>query len=82
VRKSPQVTEMLPLLYRHRLSTGDFGSALEQFLGSGAGLVGGRRCGAYRRPRMRLSVNRRGSTSRRGCRSSGAVADHPALPPQ
>lgn len=37
-RKSPQVTEVLPLLYLHGLSSGDFGPALEQFLGSGAGL--------------------------------------------
>jgi putative transposase len=37
-RKSPQVTEVLPLLYLRGLSTGDFGPALEQFLGSGAGL--------------------------------------------
>ncbi|WP_433662310.1 IS256 family transposase [Nocardia sp. CA-128927] len=37
-RKSPQVAEVLPLLYLHGLSTGDFGPALEQFLGSGAGL--------------------------------------------
>ncbi len=29
---------MLPLLYLHGLSTGDFGPALEQFLGFGAGL--------------------------------------------
>ncbi|WP_249645207.1 IS256 family transposase [Nocardia sputi] len=37
-RKSPQMTEVLPLLYLHGLSTSDFGPALEQFLGSGAGL--------------------------------------------
>jgi putative transposase len=37
-RKSPQMTEVLPLLYLHGLSTSDFGAALEQFLGSGAGL--------------------------------------------
>jgi putative transposase len=37
-RKSPQVTEVLPLLYLHGLSSGDFGPALEQFLGTGAGL--------------------------------------------
>ncbi|MDT5160688.1 MAG: hypothetical protein QOC90_998 [Mycobacterium sp.] len=37
-RKSPQMTEVLPLLYLHGLSTTDFGPALEQFLGSGAGL--------------------------------------------
>jgi transposase-like protein len=37
-RKSPQVSEVLPLLYLHGLSSGDFGAALEQFLGSGAGL--------------------------------------------
>jgi transposase-like protein len=37
-RKSPQVTEVLPLLYLHGLSTGDFVPALEGFFGSAAGL--------------------------------------------
>ncbi|MDF1489794.1 IS256 family transposase [Tessaracoccus caeni] len=37
-RKSPKVAEVLPLLYLHGLSSGDFGPALEQFLGTGAGL--------------------------------------------
>ena len=37
-RKSPKVAEVLPLLYLHGLSTGDFVPALEQFLGSAAGL--------------------------------------------
>ena len=37
-RKSSQVAEVLPLLYLHGLSSGDFAPALEQFLGSGAGL--------------------------------------------
>src|SRR5206468_6648636 len=37
-RKSLKVTEVLPLLYLHGLSTSDFGPALGQFLGSGAGL--------------------------------------------
>jgi len=37
-RKSPRVAEVLPLLYLHGLSTSDFGPALTQFLGSGAGL--------------------------------------------
>jgi putative transposase len=37
-RKSPQMTEVLPLLYLHGLSSGDFAPALEQFLGTGAGL--------------------------------------------
>lgn len=37
-RKSPQVAEVLPLLYLHGLSSNDFGPALEQFLGSSAGL--------------------------------------------
>ncbi len=37
-RKSPKVAEVLPLLYLHGLSTSDFAPALEQFLGSGAGL--------------------------------------------
>jgi hypothetical protein len=35
-RKSPKVTELLPLLYLHGLSSRDFVPALEQFLGSGA----------------------------------------------
>jgi transposase-like protein len=37
-RKTPKVTEVLPLLYLHGLSTSDFGPALGQFLGSSAGL--------------------------------------------
>jgi putative transposase len=37
-RKSPKVAEVLPLLYLHGLSSSDFAAALEQFLGSGAGL--------------------------------------------
>jgi hypothetical protein len=37
-RKRPQVTEVLSLLHLHGLSSGDFGPALEQFLGIGAGL--------------------------------------------
>ncbi|HEX8769969.1 MAG TPA: IS256 family transposase [Acidimicrobiales bacterium] len=37
-RKSPQVSEVLPLLYLHGLSTSDFAPALEQFLGTGHGL--------------------------------------------
>jgi transposase-like protein len=37
-RKTPQVSEVLPLLYLHGLSSGDFVSALGQFLGSSAGL--------------------------------------------
>ena len=37
-RKTPKVTEVLPLLYLHGLSTGDFVPALGQFLGSSAGL--------------------------------------------
>jgi transposase-like protein len=38
VRRSPKVAEVLPLLYLHGLSTGDFVPALAQFFGSGAGL--------------------------------------------
>jgi transposase-like protein len=37
-RRSPKVTEVLPILYLHGLSTGDFVPALGQFLGSSAGL--------------------------------------------
>jgi transposase-like protein len=37
-RKSPKITEVLPLLYLHGLSSKDFVPALEEFLGTGAGL--------------------------------------------
>jgi transposase-like protein len=37
-RKSPKVAEVLPLLYLHGLSTGDFTPALSEFFGSSAGL--------------------------------------------
>jgi len=37
-RKSPQINEVLPLLYLHGLSSMDFVPALEGFLGTGAGL--------------------------------------------
>ena len=40
-RRSPKVAEVLPLLYLHGLSTGDFVPALEAFFGSGR-VVGGR----------------------------------------
>ena len=37
-RKTPKINEVLPLLYLHGLSSGDFGPALGQFLGSTTGL--------------------------------------------
>ena len=37
-RKTPKITDVLPLLYLHGLSSGDFVPALGQFLGSSAGL--------------------------------------------
>jgi transposase-like protein len=37
-RKSPKITEVLPLLYLHGLSSQDFVPALEGFLGTGSGL--------------------------------------------
>ena len=37
-RKSPRVAEVLPLLYLHGLSSGDFGPALSEFLGTSHGL--------------------------------------------
>ena len=39
-RKTPQVSEVLPLLYLHGLSSQDFVPALGQFLGSSSGLSG------------------------------------------
>jgi putative transposase len=38
MRRSPRVTEVLPLLYLHGLSSGDFVPALEEFFGTEAGL--------------------------------------------
>ena len=38
MRRSPKVREVLPLLYLHGLSSGDFVPALEEFFGSEAGL--------------------------------------------
>jgi putative transposase len=38
MRKSPKVSEVLPLLYLHGLSSGDFIPALEEFFGTEAGL--------------------------------------------
>jgi transposase-like protein len=38
VRKSPKVAEVLPLMYLHGMSSGDFAPALAGFFGSGAGL--------------------------------------------
>jgi transposase-like protein len=37
-RKTPQIEQVLPLLYLHGLSSGDFVAALGQFLGSAQGL--------------------------------------------
>ena len=37
-RKSPKVCEVLPLMYLHGMSSGDFAPALEEFFGSSAGL--------------------------------------------
>jgi putative transposase len=37
-RKSPKISEVLPLLHLRGLPSRDFVPALEQFLGSGAGL--------------------------------------------
>jgi len=38
MRRSPKVSEVLPLLYLHGLSSGDFAPALKEFLGAEAGL--------------------------------------------
>ena len=37
-RKSPKVAEVLPLMYLHGMSSGDFVPALDEFFGSAAGL--------------------------------------------
>ena len=59
-RKSPKVAEVLPLLYLHGLSTGDFVPALEAFFGSAAGLSAAAVPAARRpgRPTTRPSAGR------------------------
>ncbi|CAN5662782.1 hypothetical protein BH18ACT3_BH18ACT3_19900 [soil metagenome] len=37
-RRSPKVTEVLPMMYLHGMSTGDFAPALAGFFGTAAGL--------------------------------------------
>jgi putative transposase len=38
MRRSPKISEVLPLLYLHGLSSGDFVPALQEFFGTEAGL--------------------------------------------
>ena len=71
-RKSPQVAEVLPLLYLHGLSSSDFGPALTQFLGRPRPVrgddhpvdqpVAGRRRGVQRRRWPRSTTCTCGST--------------------
>jgi transposase-like protein len=63
MRKSPKVTEVLPLLYLHGLSSGDFVPALEEFFGTGAGL------GLYHHPSHRAVA--RGAGELHGSRPPG-----------
>lgn len=60
MRRSPKVTEVLPVLYLRGLSTGDFAPALEGFFGSDAGLSAstvGRLTEAWRAEHARWSVD-------------------------
>ena len=58
MRKSPKVTEVLPILYLRGLSTGDFAPALGEFFGTEAGLSLPRR--SVRASRSLLAVERQG----------------------
>jgi hypothetical protein len=66
-RKTPKITDVLPLLYLHGLSSGDFVPALGQFLGSSAGLsTANSSSGPARTPRLRPpEVHRRPAMSSR-----------------
>ena len=83
VRRSPKVAEVLPLLYLHGLSGGDFVPALEEFFGSKAGLSAttiARLTEQWQEEReqfMARDLSRRGTTSTcgwtgstRGCASA------------
>jgi len=68
LRKSPKVTEVLPLLYLHGLSTGDFRQALPALLGDdAAGLSPSavtRLLGAWQEEYREGTTTRRGRTAR------------------
>ena len=78
-RKSPKVSEVLPLMYLHGMSSGDFAPALAEFFGSAAGLsasvvtrmtkglagrAGGLRPAQPGRGRLRVLLGRRGALQR------------------
>ena len=76
-RKSPKVAEVLPLLYLHGLSSLDFGPALEQFLGSGAGLSAAKitRLTTHWQDEARLFADRRLSdVATCVCQSTGSTS--------
>jgi putative transposase len=66
-RKSPQVSQVLPLLYLHGLSTSDFAPALQQFLGTGHGLSA---------PTITRLTERWRDEARAFCNRSRAEADY------
>ena len=88
--KSPQINEVLPLLYLHGLSSSDFVPALQQFLGTSSGLSAPvitrltvqwagrgpslRRPGSVRR-RLRLPVGRRRAPARKFVEAVAKVID-------
>jgi hypothetical protein len=76
MRRSPKVTEVLPLLYLHGLSSGDFAPALEEFFGTQAGLSAAtivRLTEQWQKEReefMRRDLSERGTTSTCGWTAS------------
>ena len=90
-RKSPKVAEVLPLMYLHGMSSGDFAPALEEFFGSAAGLSASvitrlttdwqTRAGPVRPPiaegrRLRLRVRRRDPLQRPPGRGPAVCPGH------
>jgi len=67
-RKTPKITEVLPLLYLHGLSSGDFVPALGQFLGSSGGVVRDGDHEADRNVEVRAACLRRPRSVRCGLR--------------
>jgi hypothetical protein len=94
-RKSPKVAEVLPLMYLHGLSTGDFVPALTEFFGSAAGLsspvitrarqaVAGRTASLHEprpvRVRLRVRVGRRVALQRAAPRRPTVLSGHRGCP--
>jgi hypothetical protein len=82
-RTTPKITEVLPLLYLHGLSSGDFVPALGQFPGSAVGLSGpGDHEALHRRTSRRSTAGHRASAATRLAPARASSACTFTFPPR